>query len=215
MRYQYLLYSRSKRKDYRWMIQPTQAQQADFQVLNSLYQAYDRQKRRSSFSQTDVLPLLLWSLSNIVVLIHLGKIKHTDAYGRDIYGMWGISVSKEESQALEKALCWLLRNHKVLNPYCKHKFENADDLTLTPSEIFYEPHLSGLPFDFDAQAEQVENAGTLRDRNETIEIPFNREGYQELIKWFCLRDATVVNVAFGATERMLRVIPSVRILARA
>ncbi len=209
MRYQHLLYSRSLQKDYRWMILPTEITDAAVNKLNRLYNIYDRQKQRSSFSVTNVLPTFLLKLEKSSVLFQLGKTHHSDAYSRDIYGMWGISVSKKERRSFQVELPQLLQDYQsILDPFERIDFQDADKLTLTPSETYTLETES-------VSIRKLDPSLSANTKDQRKEIPFTEEGYQKLSDYFAMPGTPLVNFAFGVTEQMLRVLPPVKIVAKA
>lgn len=210
MLYQFILYSRSRVKDYRWMLLPSNIRKTTLAHLNSLYNIYDDQKRRSFYQNANIAPVFCVDFGKNNLLFQMGLTGHQDNYSRPIFGLFGISIQNSEREALRDNLTDLLKNHeKTLNPFQKINFQDSDALSGMRSQFRTFQPIRKKPKYLNASASK-----RIMDDKQLI-LDYSDNGFDQLIEVFQNPRNPLVNFAFGATEQMLRVLPPVKILAKA
>lgn len=140
----------------------------------------------------------------------MGLTGHQDNYSRPIFGLFGISIQNSEREALRDNLTDLLKNHeKTLNPFQQINFQDSDALSGMRSQFRTFQPIRKKPKYLNASASK-----RIMDDKQLI-LDYSDNGFDQLIEVFQNPRNPLVNFAFGATEQMLRVLPLVKILAKA
>lgn len=212
MRYQYLLYSRSLRVDYRWLIVPPDVSPDDLSSLSALYDLSDlaRQKSRTA----GVPSVYCLRLSSIIALVECGHAGHEDAFGRPIHCMQGIAVSLSWAKGLCLILPYLLERHaRELNVWGLVDFEDADRLTrstLPDGEFGLDSIGQRMGLD---SARKVPGIHPHIESGGQIQLPFSPDGYRQLIETVASPHVALVDFAFGATAELVGAFRSFRVIA--
>ena len=203
MKCNYVLYSRSFTKDYRWIINSPHFMKDEIRNLNLLYNSFDDYKNQIKYE----VPLIYCiNFTNCIFLFTFCKVNKKDFSGRDIYALQGISTP-EKNKLIYLLPIFLINYRKYLNIVNQIGFDSCDNYTNKEIE-----------FDFKIRDERPTinlDIDKLKTCDEGIELQFDPKGFEQLIG--IMSNSHLIerpDFAFGATPETFTIFPSIQIFSK-
>lgn len=119
-----ILYSRSKRKDYRWIICPDKFTSSDKDLFRSFCNYYDSVKETLKSNGNQSLPFIAYNLEHGRVIARFRYTERKDSHSRQVWAMEGLYFSENDK-----------RDYDYLLPYL---LINMDSYDMIPNELIHE-----------------------------------------------------------------------------
>lgn len=196
MKYQNLLFSRSFKEDYRWILTPSFLSSSDLERIEKLIWSDEGRRYLEGLS---IRPTFLIRMSKAYVLCRFYRTAFTDSRKRPIDCIDGIAISSTDAWFFRFALAWLLTDQAhILDSWKNLDFDKIDSYTRKTPET--------LEFDLNTLPEKnfaiFDGHATLRK-----EFSFSQSGFEKLVNYLYpspnVDDLELLEFAFGASPSMI------------
>lgn len=216
MKYEALLFSASRKKDYRWLLVPQVFSKDHAQILLSIYNIYDKNKNVKTIRNSEISPLFLLTFRDAAYLFTCGQTDKSDEFGRKIHAMQGLYVSENALFEFRNEIPFILyESNKLLNIWSEFDEKEADSLSFSKSKTYtFEGKMDRydlLRIYSEVEMLKPKNIFT----NQPIIIPFNSIGFTQLIKYMTSPYVALPSFAFGAMPDMFEIYSRFKIIAPA
>ncbi len=130
MIYQQLMYSRSKTKDYRWMIAPSSIlSENNLTILVRLYSHWrDASYKRNIFKEFPVLAGIRFEDTSTYCVVTFAETQHRDIHARPIHSLYGICIDTTFPEGHQGVIMEFIRNPQQADPWHNIDYTGADTL---------------------------------------------------------------------------------------
>lgn len=216
MKYEALLFSASRKKDYRWLLVPEGFSKDHAQILLSIFNIYDRNKNTKIIKNAEVNPTFLVTFRDAAYLFTCGQTDKSDEFGRKIHAMQGLCVNENALFEFRNEISFILYESKtLLNIWSEFDEKEADNYSFSKSRVYnFERRMDR--YDLLKIYSEVE---TLKPKNfftnQPTLVPFSLVGFAQLIKYMTSPYVALPSFAFGAMPDMFEVYSRFKIIAPA
>ncbi len=208
-----LLYSRSRGKDYRWMLVPPFVTQNDLLLLNKIYDSFDNHKESAAIEKSGVPVIFYLRLSESSVIAQCEKTGFKDKEGRAIYSLQGLAVHQTEGRDFWYSLPFLIiRSKKYIDSWQYISFNVADVVSKSESKS-REIRLSDLERGLTKVIKGIPGNKSLPLESEQIQLPYDKNGLIELLGYLMSPRVSALNFAFGFSNDILSRVSDFKIFA--
>jgi hypothetical protein len=206
-----LLYSRTTETDYRWIFIPPGTSKEEARLLTGIYTSFDNHKE--DLAQVEIAPTLCLHLSSSVIILQYVKTKHKDYTGKVIDALQGFSISHKYERDFWFVLPWILIDSaKYLNAWQYLNMELGDQ-TRYDSSVSFEIYLDDLTRATPSVLESIAKQKALTMEREQVEIPYNNDGFVELLSYLMSPKVPAINFGFGISKDLLQKVGKLQIVA--
>lgn len=196
MKYQNLLFSRSFKEDYRWILTPSFLSSSDLERLEKLVWSDEGRRYLEGLS---IRPTFLIRFPSAYALCRFYRTNFTDSRKRPIDCIDGITISLADAWFLRFALAWLLTDQAhILDSWKNLDFDRVDSYTRKAPET--------QEFDLNSLTEKKT---TLFDSHAPYrkEFPFSQSGFEKLVNYLYpspnIDDLELLEFAYGVSPSMV------------